>query len=138
MPRKRLAIGLLAALIFSSAARSAVDIEDLKRQVQRIRDDIAHQDDPKLSPVSKVDNRIFEKYGPNEAVTTRSGVLSLESPDRARAWRCKRSMSRSSSLGSMDLLSSSARSSSLLGSVIRQRLLERQAGAQDAAFCRRA
>src|ERR1043165_8454207 len=77
MPRKRLAMGLLAALMGSSCCFGAVDIEELRREVLRIREEIARQDDPTLSPVSKVDDRVFEKYGPNEAGTTRTGVMSV-------------------------------------------------------------
>ncbi|HLX60975.1 MAG TPA: hypothetical protein VKX17_06800 [Planctomycetota bacterium] len=77
MPRSRLAGGLLVAMLLASYRCVAVDVEDLKKQVQQIRDEIAHQDDPKLSPVSKVDDRIFTTYGPYDAVTTRKGALNV-------------------------------------------------------------
>src|SRR5437867_772475 len=77
MARKSLKAGLLAAFIFSMIPVGAIDVDALKKEVERIREEIKHQDDPKLSPVSKLDGVMAEKYGPNEKVTTRAGTLSV-------------------------------------------------------------
>lgn len=77
MARKSLKAGLLAAFIFSMIPVGAIDVDALKKEVERIREEIKHQDDPKLSPVSKLDGVMADKYGPDEKVTTRAGTLSV-------------------------------------------------------------
>jgi len=77
MAIQSLRAGLFAALVFSLFHVSAVDVNELKKEVERIREEIKHQDDPALAAVSKLDNNVLEKYGPNEAAKTRAGTLSV-------------------------------------------------------------
>src|SRR5438093_28531 len=77
MARRGLTGGLLFALFLAGQQAGAVDIDELKREVLRIREEISQQDDPKLSPVSRVDEAVYDKYGPEQAVKTRCGKLTF-------------------------------------------------------------
>lgn len=77
MARHCLVAGLLAASILSSVPLHAVEIEDLKAEVDRIREELKREDAPKADPVSTVDNTIFEKYGPGAKATTKNGILTV-------------------------------------------------------------
>ena len=69
---------LLLACVLPALRVVAVEINDLRKEVERIRGEIAHQDDPKTNPVSQVDQAIlFDKYSDNQTVATKNGRLTV-------------------------------------------------------------
>lgn len=72
--------GLAVALLFTCAAwvthARAVEIKDLLEDVQRMRQELKAQTDPKISPISQVDEALKDKFG-DQPVTTTNGRLKI-------------------------------------------------------------
>jgi len=77
MALKSLRAGVFAVVFLSMVQVGALDVDALKKEVERIREEIKHQDDPALAPVSKLDTNMLDKYGPNDSVKTRVGALGI-------------------------------------------------------------
>ncbi|HYG75635.1 MAG TPA: porin [Planctomycetota bacterium] len=58
-------------------SRAASTVDDLKREVEKLRKEINQRQDSKASPISRVDAVTGGKYGPGSAVETRSGKLQM-------------------------------------------------------------
>jgi len=79
---QRILAALLAALIFvvpvsaiAAADASSAEIEQLKKDIEQLRKQL--QGSSTAMPRSSVDTALAGKYGPNAAVTTKSGKLNI-------------------------------------------------------------
>ena len=78
MARRSLLGGLIVSMACVAFCAGAVDLEQLKEEVKRVREELAAEDDPKINPVSNLEQVFCDKYGPNQAVTTRTGQLQIK------------------------------------------------------------
>ena len=53
-------------------ARASSSVDDLKKEVEKLRRDIAQKQESKTAIGGKVDELVGSKYGPGSAVTTKS------------------------------------------------------------------
>src|SRR4051812_44432585 len=68
----------LALLIGTGVSRAATQVDDLKKEVEKLRKEINQREGSKSSPIGKVDGLMGSKYGPNSAVTTKAGKLQID------------------------------------------------------------
>ncbi|MCY3023938.1 MAG: porin [Planctomycetota bacterium] len=67
----------VALLTFAGASRAATSVDDLKREVEKLRKDLAQKQEGKGAPIGKVDEAVSGKYGPNAPVKTKNGKLQI-------------------------------------------------------------
>ena len=73
------AVSILCLLFVCAlgTARAESQVDDLKREVENLRREIGRREDTSLSPIGKAESACDGKFGPNEAVTTKSGKLQI-------------------------------------------------------------
>ena len=72
--------GVLVCVVlfaFAGMARAASNVEDLKKEVEKLRKEIAQKDSGKGAAIGQVDRMVAGKYGPNTPVSTRNGKLQI-------------------------------------------------------------
>jgi len=67
----------VALFALAGLARASSSVDDLKKEVEKLRKDIAQKQEAKTAIGGKVDELVGSKYGPGSAVTTRSGKLQI-------------------------------------------------------------